>query len=94
MFFFHSSKIEGPNKQPLSSEKTNVVFFMCKHSNMFVMVLSVTWLRVFKHVIQGISQGGKKFCILHELANKTQLGVWTHCQPLNGFSGRPGTKAV
>ena len=24
----------------------------------------------------GVSQGGKKLCILHELGNKMQLGVW------------------
>ena len=35
----------------------------------------------------GISQEGKKFCVLHNLGNKMQLGVWWHYEPLNGFSG-------
>ena len=35
---------------------------------------------------QGVSQKGKKFCILHELGNKTQLGVWGHFEPFSEFS--------
>ena len=37
---------------------------------------------------QGLSQEGKKF--YNELGNKMQLGVWVHCEPLNGFSGDQG----
>ena len=32
----------------------------------------------------------EKFCVLHELGNKMQLGVWVHCEPQNRFSGGPG----
>ena len=42
----------------------------------------------------GCYQRRKKFCILHELGNKKQLGVWEHCEPLNGFSRGPGDKAL
>ena len=43
---------------------------------------------------QGNSQKGKKFSILHELRNKMQLKIWVHCEPLSGFSGGPGGKAL
>ena len=42
--------------------------------------------------VQGVSQGGKKFCVLHELGIKTQLVVWGYCEPLSGFSEGPGGK--
>ena len=45
---------------------------------------------IFRWRIWGISQKGEKFCILHELRNKTQLGVWVHCEPLTGFRGTRG----
>ena len=45
------------------------------------------------HWKQDISQEGKQFCILDELGNKTQLEIWVHFEPLNGFSGRFGGKA-
>ena len=36
---------------------------------------------------QGVSQEGKKFCVLHELGNKMQLGVYGgHCESLSEFS--------
>ena len=41
---------------------------------------------------QGISQEGKKLCILHELGNKMQLGVYGHCEHLNGFNWEPEDK--
>ena len=43
---------------------------------------------------QGISQEGKKFCVLPELGDETQLGVWVHSEPLNGFSGGPRDKTL
>ena len=43
---------------------------------------------------QDISQEGKKFCILHELGNKMQLGVWAHWEPLNWLNGLPLGKAL
>ena len=44
----------------------------------------------------GVTQEGKKICVLHELGNKMQLGVWGwgHCDPLTGFSGAPGGKVL
>ena len=39
--------------------------------------------------IHGFSQKGKRFCVLHELGNKFQLGL----EPLSGFSGRSGGKS-
>ena len=39
---------------------------------------------------EGVSQEGKKLCVLHELM---QLGVWVHYELLNGFSGWPWSKA-
>ena len=46
----------------------------------------------------GVSQEGKKFCVLHELGNKMQWGegrgVWVHCESLNGFSGGTGDKTL
>ena len=35
---------------------------------------------------QGVSQEGKKPCVLHELGNKMQLGVWGNYEPLRGFN--------
>ena len=42
------------------------------------------------YINQGVSQEGKKFCVLHELENKTQLGVWAHCEPLSGLRATRG----
>ena len=50
-------------------------------------------LRLCIHITQGISQEGKNLCVLHELGNKMQLGVWGHCEPLNGFRDGPRGKA-
>ena len=50
-----------------------------------------------KHHIQSVfrvfTRKEKKICVLHELENKMQLGVWVHFKPLNGFSG-PKEKAL
>ena len=35
---------------------------------------------------------GKKFCIVHELGNKTQLSVWVLHECCNGFSRRAAAK--
>ena len=43
---------------------------------------------------QCVSQEGKKFCDLHELGDKMQLGVWGHCDSLSGFSGKAVSKAL
>ena len=44
--------------------------------------------------LQGGSQEGKKFFILHELGNTTHPRVWAHCQPLSGISGDQDTKPL
>ena len=36
---------------------------------------------------QTISQEEKKFCVLHELGNEMQPGIWVDFEPLNGFRG-------
>ena len=43
--------------------------------------------RLFHVRIQDISQERKKLCVLLELGNKMQLGVWTQCEHLNEFRG-------
>ena len=43
--------------------------------------------RLISKGVQGVSREGKKFCILYELGNKMQPGVWVHCDSVNGFSG-------
>ena len=54
MFFFHSSKIEGPNLQPLSNEKTDLWCFSRLSTKTFVRCFSsITWKYLGKwwHVI-------------------------------------------
>ena len=46
--------------------------------------------RLISKGVQGVSREGKKFCILYELGNKMQPGVWVHCDSVNGFSGGSG----
>ena len=36
---------------------------------------------------QVVSQERNEFCVLQELENKMQLGVWEHCEPLSGGTG-------
>ena len=43
--------------------------------------------------LKDISQEREKFCILHELGNKMQLGFWVPFELLTGFSGGQGGKA-
>ena len=43
--------------------------------------------------VQGISQKGKKLCVLHELGNKTQA-IWRHCEPSVGSVGNQGAKPL
>ena len=38
-------------------------------------------------ILQGIDQEREKFCILHELGNKIQLGVWSYSTSLVGEQG-------
>ena len=42
---------------------------------------------------QGVSQEGKKFCVLYELGNKMWLGVWGTLWARSGFNGGPEGKA-
>ena len=51
-------------------------------------------LILIKKLYQGVSQERKKFCVLHELGNKTLLGVWGHYEPLSGLSGGPGGQSL
>ena len=58
---------------------------------------SWAWCRIFgqpfisnRLPIAGRYPGRTKLCVLHELGNKTQLGVWAHCEPLNGFKETRG----
>ena len=43
---------------------------------------------------QSINQERKKICVLHNLGNTTQLGVWGHYELLNGFSGEQVPKPL
>ena len=36
----------------------------------------------------------EKNWVLHELGNKTQLGVWAQCEPLDEISRGPGAKIL
>ena len=60
--------------------------------NIAIVAGKTFWISI--HDYQGVSQEGKIFFVLHELANKTQLGVWAHCELLNGFTRGPGAKAL
>ena len=40
----------------------------------------------------GHQPGKKKICFLHELGNKMQLRVWTHCESLSSFGEEPWAK--
>ena len=51
-------------------------------------------LILIKKLYQGVSQERKKFCVLHELRNKMQLGIWGQYEPLSGLSGGPGGKSL
>ena len=46
----------------------------------------------FPFSIQGVSQKGKKFCVLRELGNKTQPGVLGTMTPSVGSEGNQGTE--
>ena len=73
-------------------ENTNIIHMFFEHTLYSIISVACS----IHH--RALARKEKKFCILPELGNKTQLGVWVYCERcsvgLGGFDGWPGGKAL